>query len=136
MRSKYINFIILLSGFSLPKNFFSLLKLGLFKPNALAFHYLFHLDRAFFNTSNILISISCLQVFPWPQPMLFIHYFLLHFRDMRLHKKYLFYFTLALHYPEWLKKNTAAASWFHCGIWKILERFEKERKIESKPHMH
>ena len=46
----------------------------------------------------------------------------------------LFYFSSTL--SRMAKKNTAAASWFHCGIWKILERFEKERKIESKPHMH
>ena len=30
------------------------------------------------------------------------------------------------------KNILIAASQYHCGIWKILERYEKERKIESK----
>jgi len=40
---------------------------------------------------------------------------------MRLHKKYLFYFTLALHYSEWLKIN---CSCFTVSLWN-LEDFRK-----------
>ena len=44
----------------------------------------------------------------------------------------LFYFSSTLFK---MAKNilTAASLQFHCGIWKILERFEKERKMESNP---
>jgi len=42
----------------------------------------------------------------------------------------LFYFSSTLF--QMAKNILTAASQYHCGIWKILERFEKERKIESK----
>ena len=43
----------------------------------------------------------------------------------------LFYFSSTLF--KMAKNILTAASEFHCGIWKILERFEKERKMESNP---